>query len=89
MADHLYNSPGLMPKEFLLAVMHDKTVPMSVRIQVAEELLKRWPHPHQYVPPAYTIVIGGLPEGTSVSVSSGQEPRTPTPGPNDHPDLLQ
>ena len=85
---HPYDASGLSAKEFLLAIMHDPSVPLGRRIEVACELLKLWPHPWDYVPPAYTIVIGGLPEGTSVSVSSGQEPRPDAPGPEDHPPLM-
>jgi hypothetical protein len=51
-----------MPKEFLLAVMHDTTVSLYTRMQVAVELLKLWPERHEYVPAPVVIRIGGLPD---------------------------
>lgn len=60
MSNHPYDTPGLLPKEWMLAVMHDPSVCITTRIKVAEELLKLWPHPHQYVPPALVIRIEGL-----------------------------
>ena len=60
---HHYDQPGLMPKDWMLAVMHDPTVPILTRIRVAEELLKLWPSPAHYVPPALIIRISGLGSG--------------------------
>jgi hypothetical protein len=60
MADHPYDNPKLMPKEFLLAVMHDKSISLHTRMDVAVQLLKQWPNPWDYVPPAITIRIEGL-----------------------------
>jgi hypothetical protein len=88
MADHLYDAPNLSSKEFLLAIMHDPTVPIGRRIDAACKLLELWPHPWDYGPPHLTIRIEGLPETTTVSVSSGQEPSTDAPGPEDHPPLM-
>jgi hypothetical protein len=79
---HAYNAPGLCPLQFLQAVYRDPSVPMSLRMQAAEAAAPyvaapqgiRWEDrdPMDRV----TIVVGGLPEGTSVTVSSGTEPRT-------------
>jgi hypothetical protein len=63
MPDHPYDQPGLNPKEWMLCVMRDPTVDILTRIRVAEELLKLWPEPHHYVPPALVIRIGGLGNG--------------------------
>jgi hypothetical protein len=62
--DHAYDNPSLMPKEWMLAVMHDPHVALSTRVDIAVQLLKLWPEPHHYVPPAITIVIQGL--GTDI-----------------------
>jgi hypothetical protein len=35
MADHPYDAPGLSPLEFLLAVIHDPTVPLNHRMDAA------------------------------------------------------
>jgi hypothetical protein len=81
--DHAYDNPDLSPLEFFSAIYRDKTLPLSVRIDAASKALPYTAHPP---PPVFverepwpgesrvTIQIGGLPEGTSVTVSSGQEP---------------
>lgn len=74
MSNHQYDNPGLLPKEWLLAVMHDPSVCITTRIKVAEELLRLWPHPHQYVPPALVIRIEGL--GKEAIETTDPEPRT-------------
>jgi hypothetical protein len=57
--DRAYNEPGIGATEFIRAVMHDTTVPLLLRIDAANHLL-RLPEP----PPAViTIKIqGGVPE---------------------------
>jgi hypothetical protein len=36
---HRFNNPDLHAREFLLAVMHDRTVPLGQRIEAAVKLL--------------------------------------------------
>jgi hypothetical protein len=38
--DHTYDTPGISPHDFLLAVMHDRTVDLHLRMQAAEELCR-------------------------------------------------
>ena len=99
---HKCNDPTLNPLQFFLAIMHDTTMPLHTRIEAAAKALpytitrppellpvfverEPWPGEQQI-----TIQIGGLPEGTSVSVGSGQEPRPDAPGPESHgpPELM-
>ena len=44
-------------KELLLEAMHDKTLPLSVRVEVAIQLINRWPDRHHYVPAQPTVII--------------------------------
>jgi hypothetical protein len=58
--DHIYNDPALSPLEFMLAVMHDTRLPMSVRMDAARAAAP-------YMPPAHTKTIhmkieGGIPD---------------------------
>jgi hypothetical protein len=65
--EHLYNNPDITTgTEFLLAVMHDASVPLATRVDVAARLLKLMPpEMHASVPPAQEsgikIVIPPLP----------------------------
>jgi hypothetical protein len=70
-ADRAYNNPKLTATEFLLGVMHDPSLPLAVRTDVADRLLKILP-PEYYGPifrerepwpgeKRVTINIGGLP----------------------------
>jgi hypothetical protein len=63
MVDHLYDTPGLMPREFLLRVMRDKSVPIRTRIRAAAELLKLFPEdfPHISAEATTTYVIPEFP----------------------------
>jgi hypothetical protein len=88
--DHPYDNPDLMPREWLLAVMHDKTISLRTRIEVAAELLQRWPEEYGFRArepwpgePRITIIINGLgndwadngPEAqVRVSVTKDHEP---------------
>jgi hypothetical protein len=36
---HAHDAPGLSPKEFLLAVMRDRTLPLSTRMEAAAAAL--------------------------------------------------
>jgi hypothetical protein len=62
MTEHAYDAPDLSPKDFLLAVMHDESVPMSLRLKAAHTVA-----PYVYTPvlpkepPVLTIRIGGIP----------------------------
>jgi hypothetical protein len=48
-------------KELLLEAMHDKTLPLTVRVEVAIQLINRWPDRHHYAPqPTVVIHIEGL-----------------------------
>jgi hypothetical protein len=38
-APHAYDAPGLSPKDFLLAVMRDRTAPLGARIEAASKAL--------------------------------------------------
>jgi hypothetical protein len=91
---HAYNAPGLCPLQFLQAVYHDPTVPMSLRMQAAEAAAPyvaapqglRWEHrdPMDRV----TIVIEGFGSNSVTVEHQGQEPRPDAPGPEDHPPLM-
>jgi hypothetical protein len=71
--DHAYNEPELSPKEFLLAVMHDRRVPLSARMDAAAKVAV-FEHPRlaqvsQDMNAAVKIIIeGGLPAlpGTNI-----------------------
>jgi hypothetical protein len=60
--DHEYNKPELSPKEFLLAIMHDRTVPMCMRIEAAAMVAPFYTSPQatQKVHPTCTVKIPGL-----------------------------
>jgi hypothetical protein len=60
--DHEYNNPELSPKEFLLAIMHDTTVPMCMRIEAAAMVAPFYTAPQttQKVRPTCIIKIPGL-----------------------------
>ena len=72
---HACDAPNLSAKEFLLAVMHDRTLPLATRIKAASALLpftNSVPRPTNSVPRC-KIVIGGLkPYNMDLS------PRTPS-----------
>jgi len=55
---HSYDAPGLTPRAFLLAVMHDRHAPIRDRIKAASTLLRLYPH--DWDPPAFTYRIGGI-----------------------------
>ena len=55
---HPYDNPRLDPMSFLLAVMRDRTVPISQRIQAAAYLMPLTEHPLKARrEPEYTIQI--------------------------------
>jgi hypothetical protein len=91
--DHAYNAPDLSPLAFLLAVVHDPSVPISMRILAAHHAAPyvaapqglRWEDRDPM--DRLTIVIEGL-GSNSVSVHQGQEPQPDAPGPEDHPPLM-
>jgi hypothetical protein len=59
--DHDYNDPNISATDFLTKVMHDRTVPLNLRVDAATYLLKL-PEPP---PSVVTIKIeGGVPELT-------------------------
>jgi hypothetical protein len=61
MADHPDISALLnASKELLLEAMHNKDLPLNTRVDIAIQLVNRWPGQHEYVPPAIVIRIEGL-----------------------------
>ena len=68
---HSYDAPGLTPRAFLLAVMHDRHAPIRDRIKAASTLLRLYPH--DWDPPAFTYRIGGIPERCG-SLSTSSDP---------------
>src|SRR6516165_11293293 len=59
---HAYNDPNLSAIEFLRAVYHDTSLPMSIRIDAARGLLPfTEPRPASIPTPQCTIVIPPLP----------------------------
>jgi hypothetical protein len=64
--EHAYDAPEISPKEFLLAIMRDKKVPLTVRMDAASKVAV-YEHPRlqqvsQDVTQGITIRIeGGLP----------------------------
>jgi hypothetical protein len=63
-------------KELLLEAMHDKTLPLSVRVEVAIQLINRWPDRHHYAPqPTVIIRIEGL--GPNVPELIVPQPQVP------------
>jgi hypothetical protein len=71
--EHGYNNPNLNSKEFLTEIMHDKKVPLNLRMEAARNLAP-FEHPrlaqvNQDLTAGVTIRIeGGLPElpGTNI-----------------------
>jgi hypothetical protein len=55
-----YNDPRLDAKRFLLAVMHDKDLPIRDRIRAASVLLRIYGE-HEFEPPRLKYIIGGIP----------------------------
>jgi len=66
--DHRYNNPDLSPLDFLLAVMHDVTVPLHHRMAAADAAMPYQPTYPKLIPPGaryadevhYVYRIGGL-----------------------------
>jgi hypothetical protein len=81
--EHEYDSPDLRPKEFLLAIMRDKRLPISVRMDAASKVAV-YEHPRlaqvsQDSTVGMTIRIeGGLPSlpGTDI-IMPGTDEATP------------
>jgi len=71
---HSYDAPGLTPRAFLLAVMHDRHAPIRDRIKAASTLLRLYPH--DWDPPAFTYRIGGIPACSLSTASSSAIERT-------------
>jgi|SRR6516162_8109087 hypothetical protein len=71
---HAYNAPDLSPKEFLLRVMHDPSVPIRDRLDAASKLLRLYPF--DWDPPRCKIIIGGIPSSYDHgSCSESDHPR--------------
>lgn len=77
---HAYDDPDLSPKDFLLAVVHDSRLPVSVRIDAAAKVAV-FEHPRlaqvsQDVTAGVRIIIeGGLPDlpGTNIIMPKNEE----------------
>jgi hypothetical protein len=82
--EHEYDNPNLSPKDFLLAVMRDKKVPLSGRMDAASKVAV-FEHPRlaqvsQDVTAGVTIKIeGGLPAlpGTNIIMPNNEQSATP------------
>lgn len=85
-----YNADDILPQDFLVAVMRDKRLPMSVRIEAATKV-SVYIHPRlaqvtQDVTAGMTIRIeGGLPAlpGTNI-IMPDNKPKTPPVKSNGH-----
>jgi hypothetical protein len=81
-----YNDQNLSPQEFLVAIMRDKRLPISVRIEAASKV-SVYIHPRlaqvtQDVTAGMTIRIeGGLPAlpGTNIIMPNHEKPERPKP----------
>jgi hypothetical protein len=77
-----YNNPELDPREFLVAVIHDKRLPMSARIEAAKAVAV-YMHPrlaqvNQEVNTGLNInITGGLPSlpGTNIIMPNPNAPK--------------
>jgi hypothetical protein len=58
---HPYDAPGLSGHEFLLAVMHDPSVDLHLRMQAAEELCRAGLGDIPHVCTLRIVIEGGLP----------------------------
>jgi hypothetical protein len=82
--EHAYNDSSLNSKDFMLAVMHDKRVPLQTRLDAASKV-SAYEHPrlaqvNQDVSGGLTITInGGLPAlpGTNIIMPKGSTAETP------------
>jgi hypothetical protein len=56
---HQYDNPSLDGEQFLLAIMHDRALPLTIRVDAATRLLPihRKPRPVQKI-----TITGGLPK---------------------------
>ena len=68
MADHPYDAPNLSSRQFLIAIMHDHALPLAVRTEAANHLLRiDEPLPPPLPAPHLTIRIHQLVfDGTDV-----------------------
>ena len=57
---HTYNARNISARGFLLAVMHDKDLPIGNRIKAASALLRIYGE-HEFEPPRLKYIIGGIP----------------------------
>jgi hypothetical protein len=62
-SDHAYDDPNISAKDFLIAVMHDPTVPLRLRMTAADKVAP-FMHPSlpQNRPAAFRIKIPELPD---------------------------
>ena len=59
---HAYDDQTLGPREFLLAVMHDATVPRPERMDAAKLLVQLWSHIYNDAAPAFAYRIPDIPK---------------------------
>jgi hypothetical protein len=62
MSEHEFNDPGLDPREFLFAVMHDPAVDISSRIRAAEHLCRLGLGNQSGIPVQRIEILGGMPD---------------------------
>jgi hypothetical protein len=90
-SDPAYNDPALSPKDFLLAVMRDRRLPLAARIEAATKV-SVYEHPrlaqvNQDMTIGATIRIeGGLPAlpGTNIIMPEANVSTTTSPKGNGH-----
>ena len=62
--DHPCNHPNIEALDFLIAVMRDPKVPITIRVNVAGWLAENFPEPAHYLPPRVRIIIPPLTNGS-------------------------
>jgi len=92
-APHAYDAPNLTPVQFMLAVMRDTTLPLSIRLDAASKVAP-FTHPrprpfesrlYESIPHRGTIVIGGLPteaQSETTEIGSHFSPSSHIPVPH-------
>lgn len=65
-----YDAPGLSPRGFLLAVMHDPSVPIRDRMDAASKLLRLYGE-NSFKPPRFTYIIPEFPHACARATDLG------------------
>jgi hypothetical protein len=61
-SNRAYDAPDLTPRQFMEAVMHDRDLPLWMRMKAAEELMKLGPLPHEWPYSRTTDIVIRIPE---------------------------